>query len=116
MSRGLRVPTEHFLFVLATRVSFLVAPGPRLGLVVSRKIGSAVTRNRVKRLAREAFQATFAHWPKDAELVVVARRWEPHLRAQDVVTEWLSAENRITSTLSRFRKRQGLASVPEDHR
>jgi ribonuclease P protein component len=73
--------------------------------VVSRKVGSAVIRNRVKRLAREAYRETFSLWPKDAELVVVARRWDPNLRMQDVVAEWRSAEPRIINALSRSRKR-----------
>jgi ribonuclease P protein component len=105
MSRGLRVPTDRFLFVLAVRLPSLVAPGPRLGLVVSRKVGNAVIRNRVKRLAREAFRRTYSLWPKDAEMVVVARRWEPGLGLEQVVAEWQSAHARVLSTLSRSRKR-----------
>lgn len=105
MSRGLRVPTEHFLFVLSVRRTELVVPGPRLGLVVSRKIGNSVTRNRVKRLAREAFRATLDHWPADAELVVIARRWDAGIKTPGVVAEWLAAAPRIVSTLARSRKR-----------
>jgi ribonuclease P protein component len=45
----------------------------RLGLSVSRKVGGAVERNRVKRLLREAFAAEAKVVPPGHDLVVVAR-------------------------------------------
>jgi ribonuclease P protein component len=47
--------------------------GPRLGLSVSRRVGGAVDRTRVKRALREAFWAEAERLPEGSDYVVVAR-------------------------------------------
>ncbi len=50
------------------------SPDPRLGLTVSRKVGGAVVRNRVKRRVREWFRHSRKALPAGVDLVVIARR------------------------------------------
>ena len=54
----------------------------RLGLSVSRKVGNAVHRNRLRRLYREAFRLTRQEFPTGLDLVLIPRRPdEPTLEA-----------------------------------
>ncbi len=48
----------------------------RLGLSVSRKVGGAVQRNRLRRLYREAFRLTRHQMPVGLDLVVIPRKPE----------------------------------------
>jgi ribonuclease P protein component len=50
---------------------------PRLGISISRRVGSAPIRNRIKRLLREAFRLHPYQWPRGYDLVVVVRPHKP---------------------------------------
>ncbi|TWU28535.1 ribonuclease P protein component [Bythopirellula polymerisocia] len=51
-----------------------LAEETRMGLVVSRKCGNAVVRNRWKRILREAFRLVRSELPQGLDLVIVPRR------------------------------------------
>jgi ribonuclease P protein component len=52
---------------------FSRAGSGRIGVTVSRKVGVAVVRNRVKRWIRECFRRRRSEFPRHVDMVVVAR-------------------------------------------
>ena len=76
--------------------------GPRLGIAVSRKVGNAVVRNRVKRLVREAFRAMRSQFGDRVDVVVIARSLESPWGLSDVTSEWKAASERIMRLIARL--------------
>jgi ribonuclease P protein component len=104
-SAGRPVKTEHFVLLLyaSERAGPGERVGARLGITVTRRLGSAVARNRAKRLIREAFRHTRDLWHDDVDLVVVVRRTSGAMKLADVINEWTLAR---TAILDRTREAQ----------
>ena len=60
----------------------------RVGLVTSRRVGNAVTRNRVRRFLREAVRRSRPGLRAGCWLVVVARHTAARATAADLAAEW----------------------------
>jgi ribonuclease P protein component len=74
---------NRFLVLYAFPRETPAGEGPRLGLSVSRRVGGAVERNRVKRTLREAFWQEAERLPKGSDYVVVARPDARELAARE---------------------------------
>lgn len=77
---------------LVTRnLIILAAPNPhshaRIGITVSRKIGGAVKRNRVKRLLREVYRRNKQLFPDGYDYILIAKRHETSLVYMDLFQE-----------------------------
>ncbi|HJZ87795.1 MAG TPA: ribonuclease P protein component [Polyangia bacterium] len=68
--RGKKLQSPHFLVFVRTGSQ----PSTRIGITVSKKVGGAVQRNRIKRLVREVFRRNKSLFPGGKDIVLVAKR------------------------------------------
>jgi len=61
-----------------------VVEKPRLGVTVSRRVGKAVVRNRIKRAIREWFRQSRENLGDRLDLVVIARASAGELSAREI--------------------------------
>jgi ribonuclease P protein component len=71
--RGRSAANRHLVLYAFARPDAPPHELPRLGLSVSRKVGGAVVRNRVKRVLREQFAQVAPRLPHATDFVVIAR-------------------------------------------
>lgn len=67
--RTRKIQTKHFTIICSENRK----SGPRIGMVASKKVGNAVTRNRVKRLVREFFRLNRSKMHRAEDIIVIAR-------------------------------------------
>jgi ribonuclease P protein component len=86
---GKPVPGSYFLVV--------VQPGGtgRIGITVSKKVGKAVVRNRIKRAVRE-FVRTAKDWlPSGADVVVISRAKAAHASTRELWSDLAGLEGAL---------------------
>ena len=72
-----------------------MAAGPRFGITVTRKVGNAVARNRIKRLVREACRRIGDLFPAGLDVVVIARPGAASATAAETLAELTSLARRL---------------------
>jgi len=89
--QGTKLHVRHFLVFVVRNPTTGELPPPRLGVTVTRKVGNAVTRNRIKRWVREAFRRHRVDLRSGLDMVWVAKR----TAAQTVFSEVDSDMQRV---------------------
>jgi ribonuclease P protein component len=101
---GRKHHVRHFIVFAAPRTpTDGVALPTRLGITVTRKIGNAVARNRIKRLVREVFRLNRARLPEGLDLVWVAKQQAAQACFADVLGDFETLVGRSALTHSRAR-------------
>ena len=90
-SKGTKVHTRHFLLMVSPERT----DRGRVGITITRKVGNAVARNRVKRRVREVFRQHRDWFPSHHDVVFIAKRGAPELDFAAIAEEVRRARRRL---------------------
>jgi ribonuclease P protein component len=88
---GRRIHTPHFLIVVLPNTS----SHTRLGITVTKKVGTAVERNRIKRVVREVFRRNRHLFPPSHDVVFIAKRDAPQVSYDALLGELRRAARKL---------------------
>ena len=80
---GKRYHAKHFIIILKKNGSGI----NRLGITVSKKIGNAVKRNKIKRLVREFFRLNKKYFPVYCDIIIIGKKNSYLLNYTDIKEE-----------------------------
>jgi ribonuclease P protein component len=90
--KGRRINCGVFLFqVLVRKDEAAEIPGPRLGVITSRRVGPAVARNRLRRQMREIFRHHQDRLDSAVDLVLVMRASAVSVASTELEARYLKA-------------------------
>lgn len=82
-----RIVTEHLIILVAPNLK----NHARIGITVSKRIGTAVIRNRYKRLLREIYRRHKEIFPSGYDCVLIARKQDDNARYENLLYEIVHA-------------------------
>jgi ribonuclease P protein component len=88
---GRRIHTSHFLIVVLPNA----LQNTRLGITVTKKVGTAVQRNRIKRVVREVFRRNRRLFPASHDLVFIAKRGATEIDYRSLLSELERAARKL---------------------
>ena len=94
---GRRIHTPHFLIVVHPNA----LQNSRLGITVTKKVGNAVQRNRIKRLVREVFRRNRQLFPPSEDLVFIAKRGAGEIDYGSLLSELQRAAKKLRPEAAR---------------
>lgn len=118
MDQGVKVVCPMVVLFGQPRADGASGSGVRFGIVASKKVGGAVTRNKIKRRLREAFR----HVRKDldaipalaaVDLVVLARHTAANASTQEMTSGLLGCAKRLAKALAAPAKGRDQTRGPE---
>jgi len=80
---GCKYSTSHFVLLVADNI----VNTSRLGITVSRRVGNAVERNRIKRIVREYFRTNRIFLSQSNDYSVIARRGAAQLSSSEIYVQ-----------------------------
>ena len=94
---GRRIHTPHFLIVVQPNALH----NTRLGITVTKKVGTAVQRNRIKRVVREVFRRNRQLFPASHDVVFIAKRGTHGIDYDSLLGELRRAARKLQPEASR---------------